>query len=141
VDRADPGVGALSQDLELLVPPVLLEEFTRNRDRIEAAMSTNMAERFRLLRRDIVDYVGGYSDEALSWIDSLAHQVPMIGAMATRNFEDILKLLQKCRRPSLLRRGGSRSGQYRCQAPGRVLRPSVISSGGDPEPRGQSGSP
>lgn len=88
---------ALSQALELLVPPVLLEEFTRNRDRIEAAMSTNVAERFRLLRRDIVDYGGADSDEALSWIDSLAHQVPMIGAMATRNFEDILELLQKGR--------------------------------------------
>jgi hypothetical protein len=87
----------LSQDLELLVPPVLLEEFTRNRDRIEAAMSTSVAERFRLLRRDIVDYGGADSDEALGWIDSLAHQVPMIGAMATRNFKDILELLQKAR--------------------------------------------
>lgn len=84
-------------DLELLVPPVLLEELTRNRERIEAAMSTNVAERFRLLRRDIVDYAGADSDEALSWIDTLAHQVPMIGAMATRNFEDILDLLQKGR--------------------------------------------
>jgi hypothetical protein len=87
----------LSEDLELLVPPVLLEEFTRNRDRIESAMSTNVAERFRLLRRDILDYGGTDSDEALSWIDGLAHQVPMIGAMATRNFEDILELLQKGR--------------------------------------------
>lgn len=85
-------------DVELLVPDVLLTEFERNRGRIEAAMSSGVAERFRLLRRDILDYGGDDQDEALRWIDVLAHHVPLIGAMTTRNFDDILALLRGGRR-------------------------------------------
>lgn len=84
----------LSRKLELLVPAVLLDEFTRNRRRIEESMSASVTERFRLLRRDIVDYGGDGQGEALGWVDALAHQVPLIGAMTTRNFEEILELLQ-----------------------------------------------
>jgi hypothetical protein len=45
-------------DVELLTPEVLLAEYTRNRGRVEAAMSSGVAERFKLLRRDIVSYGG-----------------------------------------------------------------------------------
>jgi hypothetical protein len=86
------------RDVELLVPAVLLDEYTRNRGRIEAAMSSGGGERFKALRRDIVDYGGEDRDEALGWIDGLAHQVPLIGAMTTRNFTEILELLEKGRR-------------------------------------------
>src|SRR6266550_3883254 len=65
------------RQLELLVPRVLLDEFQRNRQRIEDSMSMSVAERFRLLRRDIVDYGGQERDEALGWVDALAHQVPL----------------------------------------------------------------
>jgi predicted nucleic acid-binding protein len=85
-------------DVELLTPEVLLAEYTRNRGRVEAAMSSGVAERFKLLRRDIVSYGGEDRDEALSFIDGLAHQVPLIGAMTTLNFKLILELLQKGRR-------------------------------------------
>ncbi|MCW2722535.1 hypothetical protein [Pseudonocardia sp.] len=55
-------------------------------------MSSGVAERFKALRRDIVDYGGVDRGEALGWIDALAHQVPLIGALTTRNFEEILEL-------------------------------------------------
>lgn len=85
-------------DIELLVPDLILAEFERNRGRIENAMSSGVAERFRLLRRDILDYGGDGQEEALRWVDSLAHQVPLIGAMTTRNFAEILDLLRAGRR-------------------------------------------
>ena len=37
--------------LELPVPTVVIDEFERNRERIEAAMTTNIADRFKLLRK------------------------------------------------------------------------------------------
>lgn len=81
--------------LDLLVPSVLVEEFGRNRKRIEDSMSMSVAERFRLLRRNIVDFGGEDRTEALSWVDALAHQVPLIGAMTTRNFGELLELLEQ----------------------------------------------
>jgi hypothetical protein len=85
-------------DVELLVPDVLLAEYGRNRDRIETGMKSGVAERFKALRRDVVDYGGENRDDALSWVDALAHQVPLIGAMTTRNFDEIRELLKKGQR-------------------------------------------
>jgi len=81
--------------LELLVPAVVLDEFERNRGRIETAMTASVAERFRLLKKDLDEYGGEDRHDALNVLDSLAHQVPLIGAMTTRNFSDIAELLRK----------------------------------------------
>ncbi len=81
--------------LELLVPAVVLDEFERNRGRIEAAMTASVAERFRLLKKDLDEYGGENQHHALDLLDDLAHQVPLIGAMTTRNFSDIAELLRK----------------------------------------------
>lgn len=81
-------------DLRLLVPEVVIDEFERNRPRIEEAMTTRLADRFRLLRSDIgAAYDSTDLAEALTTIDGLAHHVPLIGAMTSRNFDDILELL------------------------------------------------
>jgi hypothetical protein len=86
------------REIELLAPRLLLDEFERNRERLEASMSSGVAERFRLLRRDIVDYGGADQADAVTFIDALAHQVPLIGAMTIRNFQEILELLERGRR-------------------------------------------
>lgn len=93
--------------LRLLVPNVVVEEFERNRPRIEQSMTASVAERFRLLRRDIGNYGNEDSEHALSMLDDLAHHVPLIGAMTTRNFDDILEMLRKGTRvePSSLEYG------------------------------------
>jgi hypothetical protein len=84
--------------LELLVPAVVLDEFERNRDRIEMAMTASVAERFRLLKKDLDEYGGEDRHDALNLLENLAHQVPLIGAMTTRNLDDITELLHKgCR--------------------------------------------
>jgi hypothetical protein len=85
-------------ELELLVPTLVLEEFSRNRERVAATMSASVAERFRLLRKDIIDWAGEDRTDALAWLDGLAHQLPLIGAMTTRNFTEILAELEQGQR-------------------------------------------
>lgn len=80
--------------LELLVPTVVIDEFKRNRARIETSMTASVSERFRLIKRDLDEYGGEDQQRALDVLEGLAHQVPLIGAMTTRNFDDILSLLE-----------------------------------------------
>lgn len=80
--------------LDLLVPQVVIDEFERNRPRVEASMTSEVTQRFKLIRRDLVQYGSDHS-EALEMLDQLAHQVPLIGAMTTRNFEEIREQLDR----------------------------------------------
>lgn len=81
-------------EVELLVPSFVVDEFERNRARIEASMTVSVAQRFRLIRQDLDDYGGTDSEHALKIIEDLARHAPLIGAMATRNFDDVLELLR-----------------------------------------------
>lgn len=81
-------------NLQLLVPSLIIDEFERNRPRIESSMTASVAERFRQMRRDFDEYGGEEHQTAIEALDSLAHQVPLIGAMTTRNFDDVLGLLR-----------------------------------------------
>ena len=92
------GQVVLDGDVELLVPALVLDEFDRNRRRIEASMTTSVAERFKLLKKDLDDFGTGDHKPALDAFAGLARDIPLIGAMATRNFIDILQLLRGGRR-------------------------------------------
>jgi len=81
--------------VELLVPQLVVEEFERNRDRIEASMTASVAQRFKLIKEDLDQFGGTDSEHALQVIEGLAHQVPLIGAMTTRNFSEVLELLRQ----------------------------------------------
>lgn len=81
-------------DLQLLVPDVVIDEFERNRDRVETTMTTTVAQRFKLMKQDLGDYGGRDYEPALGVIEGLAHEVPLIGAMTTRNFNDVLDLFR-----------------------------------------------
>jgi hypothetical protein len=80
--------------LELLVPSLVIDEFQRNRPRVESSMTASVVERFHQMRRDFDEYGGEIYQEAIEVIEKLAHQVPLIGAMTTRNFDEILDLLR-----------------------------------------------
>ncbi len=80
--------------LRLLVPDVVIDEFERNRVWVEKTMTTTVAQRFKLLKQDLGEYGGRDYDHALGVIEGLAHEVPLIGAMTTRNFTDVLELLR-----------------------------------------------
>lgn len=84
-------------ELELLVPEVVVDEFERNRERVETSMTATVAQRFKLMKQDLGDYGGTDYEQALSVIEGLTHQVPLIGAMTTRNFKDVLELLRNAR--------------------------------------------
>jgi len=79
--------------LDLLVPALIVSEYERNRESIERAMTASVAERFRLLRQDLSEYGGPDRETSVELIRSLEHQVPLIGAMTTRNFDEIAELL------------------------------------------------
>lgn len=84
-------------EIELLVPPVVVDEFARNRERVEASMTASVAQRFKLMKQDLGDYGGTDYEQALQVVNELAHEVPLIGAMTTRNFDEVLELLRSGR--------------------------------------------
>lgn len=79
--------------LDLLVPRIVVDEFERNRPRVEASMTSDVTQRFKLIRRDLAAYGSEGDSQALEMLDQLAHQVPLIGAMTSRNFNEIHELL------------------------------------------------
>src|SRR6266568_8057354 len=81
--------------LELLVPSLVVDEFERNRPRAEAAVTDNVRERFRLLRRDLHEFGG---DDSHQWLEEMAHQIPLVSAMTVQNFSEISELLRRARR-------------------------------------------
>lgn len=80
--------------LELLVPSVVIDEYERNRARVAASMTASIEQRFKLIKQDLDEYGGTDYEQALSLVDELAHEVPLIGAMTTRNFDEVLDLLR-----------------------------------------------
>ncbi|MFD7056045.1 PIN domain-containing protein [Streptomyces mirabilis] len=77
--------------LDILVPSLILDEFDRNRPRAEAATSSSVRERFRLLRQDLHDYG---DDEDQQWIAEMTHQIPHVSARSLQNFSEIADLLR-----------------------------------------------
>jgi hypothetical protein len=45
-------------NLQLLVPSLVIDEFQRNRPRVEASMTSSVADRFKQMRRDFDEYGG-----------------------------------------------------------------------------------
>lgn len=84
---------AHQRDVELLVPQLVIEEFERNRKRLETSMTASVAQRFKLIKQDLEDYGGTDIEHAAEVISDLARDVPLIGAMTTRNFDEVLELL------------------------------------------------
>jgi len=77
--------------LEILVPSVIIDEFDRNRPRVEDTVAREVIERFRTLRADIREYGGADRQE---WLDELSHQIPMISSATIQNFSEISELLR-----------------------------------------------
>ena len=52
------------EQFELVVPPVVIEEFERNRERVETFMTSTVAQRFKLIKQDLDDYGGSDYEHA-----------------------------------------------------------------------------
>lgn len=82
--------------IQLLVPQIVIDEFSRNRERIAKEMTTSVAAQFRRIRTAIVEHGQAESGaDAIHQIDDLSHQIPLMNEMATRNFNDIHALLEQ----------------------------------------------
>jgi len=85
--------------LELLVPQIVIDEFERNRDRIETDMARSVSATFHRVRAAVDEHGQGDGvEEALKQLDDVAHRVPLINQMAIGQFSEILELLQGGRR-------------------------------------------
>jgi hypothetical protein len=62
--------------LELLVPTVVVEEFDRNRPRLEAAVTTSVLDRFRQLRRELREFAGEQNEHI--WLAETAQHIPLV---------------------------------------------------------------
>ena len=78
-----------------MVPQVVIDEYERI-ERIETSMTSSVAQRFKAIKQDLDDY--GADADAAKVVDDLARHTPLIGAMTTRNFDDVLALLKGGRR-------------------------------------------
>jgi len=67
-------VGQLIQDgeVELIVPAVVVDEFERNRARIEQSMTTSVADRFKVLKKDFESLSADWHRPAFEAISELA---------------------------------------------------------------------
>src|ERR1700722_7925735 len=62
--------------LELLVPALVIEEFDRNRPRLEDALAKSAVDRLRQFRRDLRSLAGERDEWAL--LDELQQHVPLV---------------------------------------------------------------
>jgi len=79
--------------LELLVPPLVIEEFERNRPRSEAAVTKSVLDRLRQLRRELHDFAGEKHEHV--WLEETEQHIPLVNAMAPQNFREIAELLSR----------------------------------------------
>ncbi|TMR39378.1 hypothetical protein ETD85_01645 [Nonomuraea zeae] len=76
--------------LNLLVPQLVIDEFDRNRPRVEATVTARVRERFQLLRHDLHEYGG---DGYRVWLEEMTHHIPLLSALTLQNFHEIGELL------------------------------------------------
>ncbi len=87
------------EQLELLVPQIVIDEFERNRGRIETDMARSVTATFQRVRAAVDEHgQGDGQEETLKQLDDLTQRVPLINQMAIRQFSEILELLQGGRR-------------------------------------------
>ncbi|ALD14389.1 DUF4935 domain-containing protein (plasmid) [Clavibacter capsici] len=80
-------------NVKLLVPRVVIEEYDRNEARVQTAMTSSIASRFKEIRHDLVTYGSDEDTHAKEVIEDLSRHLPLVGAMTTRNFEELRELL------------------------------------------------
>ncbi|MER5209950.1 PIN domain-containing protein [Streptomyces sp. NPDC002838] len=81
--------------LEIFAPPLVLDEFERNRPRAEESVSVSIRDRFKAIRQDLQEYGDTQAGE---WIEEMAHLIPHVSARSLQNFSEISALLQDATR-------------------------------------------
>jgi hypothetical protein len=88
--------------IELIVPKVIVDEFGRNRARVQASMTHSIRSKFLDVRKAIDEHGRGRGKQAaLDELDNITHQAPIVNELATQTFDAILNLLQSGKTISL----------------------------------------
>src|SRR2546427_7424511 len=82
--------------IQLIVPQIVLDEFERNRGRVQEAMTRSVSAKFREVRKAIDEHGRGEGrQKALDELDDAMHQVPIMNELATQAFDAVLNLLHR----------------------------------------------
>lgn len=98
--RQHPVLGVVEQMvrekmIELLVPSLVLEEFRRNRERIEKESAKSLSAHFKLVK-EAVGREGGTKRRTkvvLQHLDDVVHRIPIVGGAAVQILDRVEKLL------------------------------------------------
>lgn len=83
------------EELILIVPRIVLDEFVRNRGRIEQESAKRLSSHFRIVR-DAVSRMGGDKQKLkaiLSHLDDVDHKAPIVGGQVATTLNRIQRLL------------------------------------------------
>lgn len=81
--------------LEIPAPSLILNEFERNRPRVEESVSVSIRDRFKAIRQDLQEYGDTQGGE---WIEEMEHLIPHVSSRSLQNFSEISTLLQSAAR-------------------------------------------
>ncbi|MCF8707020.1 PIN domain-containing protein [Rhizorhapis sp. SPR117] len=99
--RQLPIIDALTQmaeldELDLILPVTIIEEFARNKERVIAASKRSLSSQFRVVREAIVKFAPqNERDEALRQLHEVDHRIAVGGEAVNEAVEQIEKLFDK----------------------------------------------
>ena len=76
-------------------PSLVIDEFERNRPRLEAAVTKGVIDRLNQLRKDLREFAGDQHED--TWLEEIRQRIPLVNSMAPQNFEEIAALLRNGR--------------------------------------------
>lgn len=81
--------------LELLVPPVVVDEYDRNRDQVIASLASSTRAHVRTVRSALAEHGrSGRNDELIAELDEVAVRGPLIEQLVVNRFSEIRQLLE-----------------------------------------------
>jgi hypothetical protein len=82
--------------MNVLVPQQVLDEFTKNRQRVAERAQKSLTSHFNVVRDAIrkVDGTGEQKDKMLAYLGDIDHRIPLVGGVATATLDRIEKILR-----------------------------------------------
>lgn len=98
--KQHPVVGVVEQMISekliaLIVPTIVIEEFRRNRERIEKDSARSLSTHFKLVKEAVGKAANGKrkTKTVLAYLDDVSHKIPIVGGSAAQVLDRIETLL------------------------------------------------